>query len=135
MNEEEIVKKVRKFAISNSERDDIHGFIHVERVYKTCVKIAEDVKANALVLKIAVLLHDTGRIKEQEYSQRANHAEISADMARKFLSSKEINLPIEDIDNIVHCIKAHSFSNKVIPETLEAKVLSDADKLDAIGAI
>ena len=47
----------------------------------------------------------------------------------------DFKLSQEDFDNIIHCIRVHSFSNNVIPQTLEAKILSDADKLDALGAI
>ena len=56
-------------------------------------------------------------------------------MTLNFLKSNNFKISQENIDNIIHCIKAHSFSNKTNPKTIEAKILSDADKLDAIGAI
>lgn len=56
-------------------------------------------------------------------------------MALEYFKSSNFNISQENIRNIVHCIKAHSFSNNVIPHTIEAKILSDSDKLDAIGAV
>jgi len=135
MSESAIISIIRKFALKNSEKDDIHGFLHIERVYKTCINIGKRLGANILVLKISALLHDIGRIKEKENSYNTNHAQISSEMALNFLKSNNFKISQENIDNIIHCIKAHSFSNKTNPKTIEAKILSDADKLDAIGAI
>ena len=135
MSESAIISKIRKFALKNSEKDDIHGFLHVERVYNTCINIGNRLGANILVLKISALLHDIGRIKEKDTSNDTNHAEISSQMALSFLESNNFKISQENTDNIIHCIKAHSFSNKINPKTIEAKILSDADKLDAIGAI
>lgn len=135
MLENDVISAVRAFAIENSTKDDIHGFAHVERVYDTCIKMGKDLNANMGVLKISALLHDVGRIKAEKYIKLTNHAEVSAEMALDFLNAHELNLSQDDINMITHAIKAHSFSNNVIPKTLEAKILSDADKLDALGAI
>jgi uncharacterized protein len=135
MSDDNLISIVRKFAVENSEKNDIHGFAHVERVYNTCVKIGKKLNPNLNVLKIAALLHDIGRIDEEEDTLKRNHAEISAEKAKKFLASNNFNLAQEDCDNIIHAIRTHSFSNNISPQTLEAKILSDSDKLDAIGAI
>lgn len=135
MLEKEIISTVRSYASNNSEKDDIHGFPHVERVHNLCLHLGKELGANMLVLEIAVFLHDIGRIKEKEDLLNRNHAEISAELAIKFLKSKEFDLNEIDIDNIIHSIRSHSFSNNKKPTTLEAKILSDADKLDALGAI
>ncbi len=135
MNNADIIPIVREYAFKNSEKDDIHGFPHVERVYNTCVRLGEKLGANMTVLKLAALLHDIGRVKELQDAQKRNHAELSAEMAREFFKSIDLKLSQFEIDNVLSCIRSHSFSNKGIPETLEAKILSDADKLDAIGAI
>jgi len=126
---------IKDFSYKNSLKDDIHGFIHVERVYDLCLKIGKEVNANLLVLQVAALLHDIGRFHEKNEIDKTNHAELSAEMTLKFLQSKQFIITDRDIENIVHSIKAHSFSNIVIPESLEAKVLSDSDKLDVLGAI
>ena len=134
MINDEILLKVRTFAYNNSEKNDIHGFEHVERVLKSSSEIGTALNANLLVIKIAALLHDVGRYLRKD-DEVKNHAEISAEIAENFIIKNNFNITIEDVENILHCIRAHSFSNDLEPKTLEAKILSDADKLDAIGAI
>jgi len=135
MLEKEIVSIVRDYALKNSEKDDIHGFPHIERVYNLCLQLGKELGANLFILEIAVFLHDIGRIHKDKLNNEKNHAEISADMTLDFLKSKDLNIHQNDIENIIHCIRTHSFSNNVIPRTLEAKILSDVDKIDALGAV
>ncbi len=135
MSDNNLISIVRKFTVENSEKNDIHGYAHVERVYNTCIKVGKKLNANMKVLQIAALLHDVGRIYEKSDKLKRNHAEISADMSKKFLSLNGESLVQDEFDNVIHSIRAHSFSNKIIAQTLEAKILSDADKLDALGAI
>ncbi|MFX1274707.1 MAG: HD domain-containing protein [Promethearchaeota archaeon] len=135
MSNDEFILRVKSFALKNSDQDDIHGFPHVERVFNTCVQLGNQLKANMLILKVSALLHDVGRIKEHIDSKGRNHANISAEIAKEYLSSNQDYLSKDEIDHIIHCIRAHSFSNNIKPKTLEAKILSDADKLDAMGAI
>lgn len=135
MSFEKKIDKIEQFAKFNSKQDDIHGFPHVKRVYQTCLRIGKDLGANMVILKISALLHDIGRIKENNDPLKRNHAELSKEIAEQFLRSSELNLTETDINAILHCISTHSFSNNNSPLTIEAKILSDADKLDAIGAI
>lgn len=132
MLEKEVFLLVRNYAFNNSERDDIHGFSHTERVHDLSIEIGEILGANLFILRIAALLHDVGRIREKESS---HHADLSAKMASQFLDTLNFEISEENRLNIIHCIRTHSFSNNIVPETLEAKILSDADKLDALGAI
>ncbi len=134
MNRNEILSKVRTFACNNSEKNDIHGFAHIERVLKLSSELGIVLDANLPVIKIAALLHDVGRYLKKDDEVR-NHAEISAEIAEDFFIKNNFNIVIEDVENILHCIRAHSFSNGLEPKTLEAKILSDTDKLDALGAI
>ena len=97
--------------------------------------MGKKLNADLNILKIAALLHDIGRIQEKRDIKKRNHAEISAELAKNFLEPNRYNLTQNEIDKITHCIQAHSYSNELVPETLEAKILSDADKLDALGAI
>ncbi len=129
-----IIANVRSFAYENSKKDDIHGFKHTERVLKQSLEIGINLNANLTVIEIATLLHDVGRYLKKE-DEVKNHAEISAGIAERFIYKNNFNIAKEDIKNILHSIRSHSFSNDIIPKTLEAKILSDADKLDAIGAI
>jgi len=134
MKKNNILPLVRNFSIENSLDNDIHGFEHTKRVYKTSMTIGKSVGANLFLLKIATLLHDIGRTEE---NQRLNihHAEQSANMAMRFITENNFELEKHEIDNIINSIRSHSFSNNIKPKTLDAKVLSDADKLDALGAI
>lgn len=103
-----------------------HGYEHSLRVLKLARFIAEREGANLEIVLKAAELHDVARDKE-------NHAFESAEIARKILRAQGYS---EDfVEAVAHAIEAHSFSGKVKPRTLEAKVLSDADKLDALGAI
>ena len=135
MLKKEFLSIVKKYAKDNSKSDDIHGFSHTSRVNNLCLKLGKKLGANLFILEIAALLHDIGRLNENDREVGENHAELSADMALSFLKSEKFQISEEDINNIVHCVRAHSFSNKTIPNTLEAQILSDADKLDALGAI
>ncbi len=135
MNEVEIIKCIRNFVVNHSEDDDIHGFSHIQRVYDLCEKIGIELKANMLILRISALLHDIGRNFATSTSANKNHAILSAEISKDYLSSQISGLSEDEINQIVHCILAHSFSNNIKPLTLEAKILSDVDKLDALGAI
>ena len=119
MSEEEILSVVRKYALENSENNDIHGFPHVERVYNLCLQIGKELGANLFLLKIAAYLHDIGRVPITEAKQDKNHAENSAEIALNLLKSSDYKIPQVDLDNIIHMIRAHSFSNNIIPKTLE----------------
>lgn len=110
-----------------------HAWDHTLRVKKLCKRIGKRERADMVVLQVAALLHDIGRTHEDKANGRVCHAEIGADMAQPMISC----LPIaqERKDNILHCIRSHRFRGQRRPQTLEARVLFDADKLDAIGAV
>jgi len=135
MRKQEILSIVKKFAIDKTAKDDIHGFSHIMRVLSLCLDIGKKLGANLFVLEIVVLLHDIGRVNEEKDVRNLNHAEMSAEMSLDFIKSQSFQISKDELDNIIHCIRGHSFSNEIIPKTLEAKILSDADKLDALGAI
>lgn len=135
MSRHEILSVVKNFAKDNTPKDEIHGFPHVKRVLNLCLNIGKSLGANLKILEISALLHDIGRNRENLTKGVKNHAEISAEVALDFLKSKDFHISQNKLNNIIHCIRAHSFSNNVTPKTLEAKILSDADKLDALGAI
>ncbi|MEM0331206.1 MAG: HD domain-containing protein [Archaeoglobaceae archaeon] len=103
-----------------------HGEDHVQRVVKLAKFIAIREGANLEIVLKAAELHDSARDKE-------NHAIESAKLARKIL--KVQGYSDDFVEAVAHAIESHSFSAGIEPKTLEAKVLSDADKLDAIGAI
>ncbi len=81
----------------------------------------------------AAYLHDIGRVHQDRSGGRICHAERGAAMARDILA----DLPLSDDrrENIIHCVATHRFRRGASPRTIEARVLFDADKLDAIGAV
>jgi uncharacterized protein len=114
------------------EEGGSHAFDHTQRVYNLAVRIGKKEEADLDVIKAAALLHDVSRLKEDNKEIEC-HAEDGAIMAEKIL--KEMNFPEDKIKNVVHSIKVHRDSKKLTPETKEAKILQDADRLDALGAI
>ena len=118
--------------------DAVHDVNHVMRVYRWAIKIAESEKGvNLDVLIPAILLHDIGHPMEQkDKSRKTWHVEVSAKMAQNIL--KKIDYSQEKINKITHCILTHSYrktGTTMRPVTKQAKILSDADKLDALGAV
>lgn len=110
-----------------------HDWHHVERVEALATRLAAgrpDVDRE--VLEYAVLLHDVGRPAE-DAGEIDDHAEWGAGEARRIL--RDLGVDAKTIDAVCHCIRAHRYSTDVEPETLEAKLLSDADNLDALGAV
>ncbi|MEE8358316.1 MAG: HD domain-containing protein [Candidatus Hydrothermarchaeales archaeon] len=109
-----------------------HGFDHVERVMKMCRYIGKREKADLEVLKFAALLHDIDRRKEDEGLIEC-HAEGSAETAKDMLSFQ--GLSIEFTDKVSSCIRTHRYRKGETPVSVEAKILADADRLDAMGAV
>ncbi len=125
-------QKIKKIVEKELVRADTgHDINHVMRVYDLCLELTKGVKNIDLdILKMAVLLHDIAEVKE---SERTCHAELSAKMAQKILD--KLNYSQDRTDKVVHCILTHRYRKGVKPKTKEAKILFDADKLDALGAI
>jgi len=126
------IEEARKWYLG---ADPVHDFQHVLRVYRVAERLAEAEGADLQIVRAAALLHDSrGSAPGQNGSGRTEHHITSARFAGEVLSQK--GWPPEKIKAVQHCILAHRFrggENK--PETLEAKVLFDADKLDVLGAI
>ena len=109
-----------------------HDWEHTERVYNLCMHIGKKENADLEILKLAAILHDIRREYQDKSNGKICHGEKGADLAREIL--KKYNLDNEKIDKIVGCIECHRFRGNKIPQSKEAKVLFDADKLDSIGA-
>ncbi len=112
--------------------DSAHDFEHVIRVYKNAQKLSKKEKANEKLVLSAVLLHDI--VSYPKSDKRSKNSSIeSAKKSKSIL--KKYGLSEEDITIIHDAIRDHSFSQNKIPQTLEGKILQDADRLDALGAI
>jgi uncharacterized protein len=110
-----------------------HDWTHVERVHNLAMKIGRKEGADLSILSAATYLHDIGRRDEMKSKGAYCHAQAGAKMAEKIL--RDLNVDEAIIQNIIHSIETHRYRNDLNPNTLEAKVLFDADKLDSIGAI
>jgi uncharacterized protein len=116
--------------------DPVHGFDHVLRVYHLAEKLAGAEGADLEIVRAAALLHDVpGDIVEasEKEAARSGHHHAAARFARRVLEAE--CWPDRRIAAVMHCIEAHRFRDRrTEPRTIEAQVLFDADKLDAIGA-
>jgi len=110
-----------------------HDWDHTLRVCRLCAHIGPLENADMTVLLCAACLHDVGRCKQDETNGRLCHAIEGEKIARPIL--EKLPLTKEKADNILHAILTHRYRQGHEPKTLEAKILFDADKLDAIGAI
>ncbi len=115
------------------DRDPVHDFDHVLRVLALARRIGPAEGADMGIVETAVLLHDIQRAEEHDLE--VDHAVAAAHYARDILSRLDPPPDAGFVDAVAHAIAAHRFRNTITPETLEAKVVFDADKLDAIGAI
>ncbi len=112
--------------------DDLaHGWEHVGRVYALALSIAEQEQGDHFIVGMSALLHDLGRTAP--HTESKHHADLSVSLATTLMHAHKV--PQEQQDAILHAIIAHSFSRGVEPQTLEARIVRDADRLDGLGAI
>ena len=121
-------------AHDNGSEDGAHDLHHLRRVWHNCEHIGGQCEAHPdwQVLSAAAYLHDLINVPKNS-PDRARASTISADAAIAALSQR--GFPATKRDAVHHAIQAHSFSAGFTPETLEACILQDADRLDALGAL
>lgn len=112
-----------------TDSDAAHDFDHVLRVLVLAERIGQAEGSAMEIVRTATLLHDVARAEEERTG--ACHAKVGAERARQILAGH----PADKVEAVAQAIASHRFRDEVVPQTLEAKVLYDADKLDAIGAI
>jgi uncharacterized protein len=117
---------------ATSGDDGSHDAAHVLRVFKNAMRIHAQEGGELDVLASAVLLHDCVSV-EKNSPQRKEASRLAAQKAEGILSAA--GWPEEKIKAVFHAILTHSFSANIEPETIEAKILQDADRLDAIGMV
>lgn len=109
-----------------------HDFSHVMRVYANATAILQVECADGEVVRTAVLLHEL-------FNHPKNHPDshLSGDVCaeKAAIVLHEGNFPMEKRDHVLDCIRNHSFSKGIVPQTIEGKIVQDADRLDALGAI
>ena len=114
------------------DNDSAHDFEHVMRVYKNAQKICVLENANEKLVLSAALLHDIVSYPKSDKRSKLSSIQ-SAKKSEQIL--KKYNFSKEEISIISDAIRDHSFSQNTTPRTLEGKILQDADRLDALGAI
>jgi len=112
--------------------DGSHDLAHILRVFRNAMRIHAGEGGDGRILAASVLLHDCVAV-EKNSPLRAKASALAAEKASTILAGLGWNS--RDIEAAAHAITAHSFSAGVVPETLEAKILQDADRLDAIGMV
>lgn len=112
--------------------DGAHDLGHLRRVWANAKLIAMDEPCDLEILLPAVIFHDLINLPKS-HPDRASASRLSADSACDFLRGD--GFPVTKLPAVAHAITAHSFSAAIPPETAEARVLQDADRLEALGAI
>lgn len=114
------------------DNDPAHDFEHIMRVYKNAQKISKQEKVNEKLVLSAVLLHDI--VSYPKSDKRSKNSSVESAKKSKFVLEK-YDFSKEEIKIVSDAIRDHSFSKNKTPTTLVGKILQDADRLDAMGAI
>jgi uncharacterized protein len=115
-----------------SSDDPAHDLLHIERVVAMAKRLARSEQARLEVVVPAAWLHDCVNVPKN-HPNRSLASRLSAEEALRILS--DLKYPRELFQDIAHAIEAHSFSAGIEPLTPEARVVQDADRLDALGSV
>ena len=127
-----VLDSLKHEVIKIMDNDPAHDFEHVMRVYSNAKKISKQEKANQKLVLSATLLHDI--VSYPKSSKRSKFSSIDSAKKSKLIL-KKYDFTVEEIIIVFDAIVDHSFSQNKIPQTLEGKILQDADRLDALGSI
>ena len=130
--EELLARDLLKIVMDGATTDGSHDQNHLVRVWRNVKKIMAAEGGDLRILTAATILHDSVAV-EKSSKNRARASQLSADKARQELKVRDWDTT--EIDAVCHAIEAHSFTANIAANSLEAKILQDADRLDAIGAI
>ena len=112
--------------------DPAHDISHIQRVVQNTLRLTQAENGNPAITVPAAWLHDCVSVAKDS-PLRKQASSLAAREAVRFLES--VNYPAELLEPIHHAIEAHSFSANIETETLEARIVQDADRLEAVGAI
>jgi uncharacterized protein len=125
--------RLAALAAGSSGGDGAHDGTHLERVWRNAqALLAQHPEADALVVMAACYLHDLVNLPKDD-PERDQASRRSAKLARHQLAW--MDFPPDRLDAVAHAIEAHSFSANIPAESLEAKIVQDADRLDGLGAV
>ncbi|MDC8756538.1 HD domain-containing protein [Janthinobacterium fluminis] len=115
------------------DEDGAHDLNHLHRVWRNAaILLEEHAGADALVVLAACYLHDLVNLPKN-HPERHLASRQAASLARAQLAA--LDFPADKLAGVAHAIETHSFSAALTPETLEAKIVQDADRIDALGAV
>ncbi|ELZ22817.1 metal dependent phosphohydrolase [Haloterrigena salina JCM 13891] len=129
---EAVRTRARSYFEAAPPAHDWHHVQRVETLAETLIDRHPSDEIDDRIVRLAVLLHDIGRGKE-DAGEIDDHAAWGARESRRIL--EDVGADPATIDAVAHCVRAHRYSNAVEPERLEAEIVSDADNLDALGAV
>ncbi|ASU36885.1 hydrolase [Herbaspirillum sp. meg3] len=116
-----------------ADNDGAHDINHLHRVWHTAQTLLRThPEADALIVQAACYLHDLVNLPKND-PQRHTASQQAAKLACRHLEA--MHFPPDKLAGLKHAIEAHSFSANIAPETIEAKIVQDADRLDALGAV
>ena len=118
----------------HSSDDAAHDIGHFRRVWRNAQKILLNEPANELVVLAACYFHDFVNLAKN-HPDRHKASLMSAERSAIILGQKFPQFPVELLPNVQHAIAAHSYSANIKPESIEAKIVQDADRLEALGPI
>ena len=132
MNPEYLRERCFEFVDKTAPAEAAHDISHIKRVVKTALYLTDIEKAKVEITLPAACLHDCVAVPKDS-PLRAQGSRLAAEAGVEFLG--QIGYPADLLPEITHAIEAHSFSANIPCRTLEAKVVQDADRMDALGAI
>lgn len=118
----------------HSQGDAAHDISHFRRVWATAQQLAEESDADRLVILTACYFHDIVSLAKN-HPERSRSSAMAAEQTLTILQSDFPDFPPERYAAVLHAIEAHSFSAGMAPRSEEAKIVQDADRLEALGAI
>ncbi|CCG87591.1 phosphohydrolase [Erwinia piriflorinigrans] len=114
--------------------DKAHDVAHLKRVWQTAQRILQSTEADALVVMAGCYFHDIVNLAKNHPQRHLASAQAAVE-TRRILQQVFPEFPSDKIDAVTHAVHAHSFSAEVAAETIEAKIVQDADRLESLGAI
>lgn len=125
--------RLQQLATQAMEQDAAHDSVHLHRVWSNAQQLLQHYpQADALVVLAACYLHDIVNLPKN-HPQRAQASRLAAKSAAALLQAE--GFALDKIDAVAHAIAAHSYSAQITPQTLEAQIVQDADRLDALGPV
>lgn len=118
----------------HNQQDAAHDIFHFRRVWATSRQLSVGLEVDELVVLAACYFHDIVSLPKN-HPARQRSSVLAAAETRRIFASDFPAFPESRLSSVCHAIEAHSFSANIAPQTLEAKIVQDADRLEALGAI